>query len=63
MAVKQNYKNVLKYLEENNIDPKKALEIILKADPYNPNNIQARWKMKSFLMEFIENHRLRARTI
>ena len=48
MAVKQNYKNVLKYLEENNIDPKKALEIIIKADPYNPNNIQARWKMKRF---------------
>ncbi|MDA7457112.1 hypothetical protein N8856_02990 [Candidatus Pelagibacter ubique] len=48
MAVKQNYKNVLKYLEENNIDPKKALEIIVKADPYNPNNIQARWKMKRF---------------
>ena len=48
MAVKQNYKNVLKYLEENNIDPKKALEIIVKADEYNPNNIQAYWKMKRF---------------
>ena len=48
MAVKQNYKNVLKYLEKNNIDPKKALEIIVKADPYNPNNIQARCKMKRF---------------
>ena len=27
MVKKENYKNVLKYLEENNIDPKKALEI------------------------------------
>ena len=41
MDVKKNYKKVLKYLEENNIDPKKALEIIIKADEYNLNNIQA----------------------
>ena len=48
MVKKQDYKKVIKYLEENNIDSKKALEIIVKADPYNPNNIQARWKMKRF---------------
>ena len=59
MSVKQNYKNVLKYLEENNIDPKKALEIIIKADEYNPNNIQAYWKMKRFqlyLWERLDEH-------
>ena len=48
MVKKENYKSVLKYLEENNIDPKKALEIIVKADEYNPNNKQAYWKMKRF---------------
>ena len=48
MVKKQDYKKVINYLEANNIDSKKALEIIVKADPYNPNNIQARWKMKRF---------------